>query len=77
MKGIVNWNTLFLSIGFSLLGWMGNKMTEKIDLAHDDIIAIKSTMVPRAEYLTELTTIKLRITALELEVIQMKDRSNR
>lgn len=68
----MNWNTLLLTLGFSFLGWQGNRSVIKIDAAHDDIIKIQSVMVGRQEFDAELTAIKLRMASIELDIITLK-----
>lgn len=72
----VNLNSLIFTAGFgiltTLLTWEGNRLTAKVESAHDDIIKIESTMVPRQEFDLEMNSIRVRLAAVEFDIANMK-----
>lgn len=64
----MNLNTIILTVGFALLGWEGQRLMNKVESAHDDIIAIKVDMVHRSEFMS----LEMRVAAIELELLKMK-----
>jgi hypothetical protein len=68
----VNWNSLLITVGFGLLSYFGDKLNGKVEQTHDDVIAIKAQLVPRAEYDIQIAEIKSRILMLEADLTKMK-----
>ena len=72
-KTLVNFNTLLLTGGFALLGWEGQRLTVKVESAHDDIIAIKADMVHRSEFMA----LEIRLAAVELDLVRLKTKDSK
>ena len=66
----MNWNSLLLAAGFSLMGFMGKEIYTEVRITHDAVIQ----MVPRHQYDVEMTDLRARVSAIEL-YIQSKEKS--
>lgn len=80
MKKNVNWNTLILTAGFSLMVWEGRRLITKLDAAYDDVLVIKTDMVHRQEFDVQITELKAqqnntsaRLANVEVEIQKLKN----
>lgn len=64
VKEQVNLNSFLLAALIGLLSWMGQNLYNEVKTTHDAVLK----MVPREEFLVEITALKVRVTALEMEV---------
>lgn len=64
VKEQVNLNSFLLAALIGLLSWMGQNLYNEVKTTHDAVLK----MVPREEFLVEITAIKTRVTALEWEI---------
>jgi len=71
----VNWNTLILTAGFGIICYFGRQSYEDVKSTHDAIITMREQMkflVPRGEYDVQLSEIKARLGAIEMEIQKFK-----
>ena len=68
VKEQINLNSFLLAILVALSGWLGNRLYDEVRTTHDAVLR----MVPRDEFNLEITSIKVRLTALEWEVKQAR-----
>lgn len=72
----VNWNTLFLTVGFSLLGWLGKELYSEVKTTHDTVLILKTEIVPRSEFNVQMSEIRTRLSAVEIDIQKLKDKRN-
>jgi hypothetical protein len=76
----VNFNTVILGLISGLLVFGGKELYSEIRLTHDsmiemkkDLVMIRSEMVQKAEYEVEITSLKLRMATIEIDIQKLKN----
>ena len=69
----VNWNTLLISAGFSVLSFISKESFNELKMLHDSVLIIKNEMVPKSEYEVEMLQVKARLSQVEFDIQKMKD----
>ena len=72
-KKRVNWNTLFLTVGFSVLGFISRQVYYDVRETRDAVLVMKAQMVPRGEFDVQVSEIRTRLAAVELDIQKLKD----
>jgi len=73
----VNWNTLIITSGFTVIGYFGKAAYEDIRSTHDAVITMRQqiiTMTPRADFDIQMSEVRARLSLIEIEIQKMKDR---
>lgn len=73
----LNWNTLILSAGFSLLSFLGREMYSEVRSTHDAVLLLKGQvglMTPRADFDIQLTEVRARLSQVELDIQKLKEK---
>ncbi len=75
----MNLNTFFLTFQLALFGFLGHELWGELRLTHDAIIGMKielvdmnSKMVLHSEYDVQISDVRARITAVEVEIQKLK-----
>jgi hypothetical protein len=69
----LNWNTLLIAAIFPIFGWTGNEVFKEIKSTHDAIITMRESMLPRSDFEVQISQVRTRLSALELEIQKLKD----
>jgi len=70
----INPNTLILAIALPLFAWAGKEGYKEIKLTHDAVLTIQIKMVPRSEFDVQMSEMRTRISAVEVEIEKLKIR---
>ena len=71
----VNWNTLIITAGFTVIGYFGKGAYEDIRSTHDAVIMMRQqvdAMTPKALFDLQLSEVRARISLIEIEIQKMK-----
>ena len=68
----VNFNTLLITLGFSLLGWGAHELYSEMRHIHDEVLVIKTDMVHRQEFDVQITDLRSRVSSIELQIQQIR-----
>lgn len=72
MRDKLNWNTILLTSGFGLLAFLGKELYSEVRQTHDAVVEMRSKMVSREEFVIEVTALRTRIVAIELDMQRLK-----
>jgi len=70
----VNWNTLIITVVFGVLGWASKEIYKEARNTHDDVLILKLQMLPRTEFDVQMSAIRTRLSAVELDIEKLKDK---
>lgn len=72
MRDKLNWNTILLTAGFGLFAFLGKELYSEVRKTHDTVIEMRSKMVSREEFVVEITTLRTRVVAIEMDMERFK-----
>lgn len=70
MNKKLNWNTVLLTVCMTLGGFAAKEMYTELKATHDAVLS----MVPRSVYDVQMSELRTRLAAVEVDIQKMKDK---